>query len=78
MDIFKSHVDEIVCQQKNLINITFFEKIYCILVIGKLPWKTWDGLLIELKMWIIKSRFVATRRWDAPGFLRANVIGLFE
>ena len=37
MDVFKSHVDEIVCQQKNLINITFFEKIYCILVIGKLP-----------------------------------------
>ena len=29
-------------------------------------------------MWIIKSRFVATRRWDAPGFLRAHVIGLFE
>lgn len=35
MDVFKSHVDEIICQQKNLINITFFEKIYCILVIGK-------------------------------------------
>ena len=40
MDVFKSHVDEIVCQQKDLINIIFFEKIYCILVIGKLPRKT--------------------------------------
>lgn len=78
MDVFKSHVDEIVCQQKDLINIIFFEKIYCILVIGKLPWKTCDGLLIELKIWIIEPGFVATRGWDGPGFLRADVIGFFE
>ena len=78
MDVFKSHVDEIVCQQKDLINIIFFEKIYCILVIGKLPRKTWDGLVIELKIWIIDSGFVATRGSDGPGFLRADVIGLFE